>query len=452
MLPLLLACAGSTTDPFDVPEAGPLHADGTRLVDDDGRVATLHGVNTGGRAKFAPYLPYESGTVDDYLDRAEAWGVDVLRVPFVWAALEPTEGDDDEAWLADYDALLDGAAARGMWTIVDAHQDIWSEVYCGDGFPAWTVADPPDPHHDCPDWFNAYLGADDDVTAAFDTFWDDSTGVQTAFGAMWDRMAAHEAGRDGVLGFELLNEPFHGSMDEATWGETVYAPFVEALADRVRAEAPDQLVFFDATGLDAIDQAPAFPRPSGDGLVFAPHYYDPTAFLGGTPDPDAVHDALARWAELGATWNLPILIGEAGVDNDSSGAGTYADAVWSAVDDLGLGLTWWEYSVATESWNGEDMDLVEPDGTEVDALVDALARPYAALLAGDDLVTDTDGTVWTFAWTPTDGGVTELRWPTRLGAVTAEVEGGAAQVVGGRVYVQADDDVDTVLVTLTPPL
>lgn len=433
---LLLACAEPA--PLDVPEPGVIRAEGTRLVDEHGRTLTLRGVNAGGRSKFAPYMPFDAD-VEAYLDRAESWGIDVLRVPFVWAALEPTEGQDDADWLARYDALLDGAAARGMWTVVDAHQDIYGEMYCGDGFPAWTVADPPDPHHDCPDWFNAYLTGDTEVDAAFDAFWSDSTGVRTAFGAMWDRMVDRHADRAGVLGFEILNEPHHGTMDTEVWSDEVYVPFIEEFAARMQARAPDALVFFDATGLDAVDQSPAFERPAGEGLVFAPHFYDPAAFFGGASDPDAVAAGIGRWAALGASWDLPILIGEVGVDPAGEGAGAFAETVWDAVADEGLGATWWEYSVAEEAWNDEHMSIVAADGSEEAALVDALARPYVALLAGDALQASHDGDTWTFVWTATDG-VSELRWPSRRGAVDVRVEGGRYEIRGDRVYVEADAD------------
>jgi endoglycosylceramidase len=438
---ILLACARDLA-PVD---PGALHPEGTRLVDAHGRTVTLRGVNAGGRSKFAPYLPYDGDDLDGYLDRAAEWGVNVLRVPFAWAAMEPSPGDDDEAWLARYDALLDGAAARGMFTIVDAHQDVYAEPLCGDGFPAWTLPAEPAPRESCEDWFLAYVVGDPEVDAAFDAFWTDATGVRAAFGAMWDRVAARHADRPGVIGYEILNEPHRGSLDEDTWGETVYAPFVTELAGRIRAADPDALVFFDSGPLDAIDQDPPFDLPAGDGLVFAPHYYDPTAFLGGSPDPESVRDALAAWAEVGADWDVPVLVGEVGVDPDSEAPGAFAEAVWDSVAALGLGATWWEYSVAAERWNGENFSLVAADGTEAAPLVDALVRPYAALLAGEDLATTRDGDAWTFAWTAADG-VTELVWPARLGAVAVETEARFA-VVGDRVLVEADGAVQ---VTLRP--
>lgn len=141
------------------PESTRLAANGTALVDDLGRVVFLRGVDAGGRSKFAPYVPFDFTDEDDfptklaqYMDRAASWGIDAMRVPFTWAALEPVRGQDDEAWLAHYVAIIDAAWARGIWTVIDFHQDVYAENFCGDGFPSWTLSNPPPPSHDCPQW------------------------------------------------------------------------------------------------------------------------------------------------------------------------------------------------------------------------------------------------------------------------------------------------------------
>ena len=139
----------------------------------------LRGVDAGGRSKFAPYVPFDyrrpaqlrRRRSPPYLDRAASWGIDAMRVPFVWAARRADAGQPTtQAFLARYDALLDAAWARGIWTVVDFHQDVYAETFCGDGFPAWTIPAPPAPHARLPDWGGEYLG-DTDVASAFDRFW-----------------------------------------------------------------------------------------------------------------------------------------------------------------------------------------------------------------------------------------------------------------------------------------
>src|SRR5262249_20571269 len=161
---------------------------------------------------------------------------------------EPEEGMDDEAFLARYDALLDGAWARGMYTVVDFHQDVYAEAFCGDGFPGWTIPDPkPMPHHDCPSWAAEYF-VDDGVKAAFDRFWADGSTVRAAYEALWDRMAKRHKDRPGVIGFELLNEPGWGTANLDAFEATTLSAFYADMATKLRAVAPESLVFFDATG------------------------------------------------------------------------------------------------------------------------------------------------------------------------------------------------------------
>src|SRR3954453_1861637 len=71
---LVPACSSKAPDSpaaractLDVPSAAPdwrLHADGTVLRDSLNRVVLLRGINTGGRSKVAPYLPFDFDTND----------------------------------------------------------------------------------------------------------------------------------------------------------------------------------------------------------------------------------------------------------------------------------------------------------------------------------------------------------------------------------------------------
>lgn len=409
-----------------LPELSDHHLvpDGTLLRDAAGRVVFLRGLNAGGRSKFAPYVPFdfapEAGGYDDalarYLDRAASWGVSVLRVPFVWSAVEPTQGMDDETFLARYDALLDAAWQRRIYTIVDFHQDIYSDVYCGDGFPAWTLPGPtPAPHHDCPDWFVRYSN-DDDVRAAFDRFWTDETGARTAFRALWTRLVARHAGRPGVIGYEPINEPHQGNADAKTWEIETLGPFYTEMAALVHQGDPDALVFFDATGNDAIGASTYLEKPDGDRLVFAPHWYDPAALFGGTPSPSNATTGLAKWAEKGRAWGIPVLVGESGVPRDIENASEFVPAIYDAMDDNALHFTYWEYSDSKEEWNGEDLSLIDLEGREASAIVDAIVRPYPRAVAGDALSFRYDVAARSFHLAydaSAEAGVTELVVPER---------------------------------------
>ncbi len=453
-LVLAAGCGPKTTCEIPPPSVGDgqLRADGTVFRDTLGRQVFLRGVNVGGRSKFAPYAPFDFAggsfqpALDAYLDRAQSWGIDFARVPFTWEAVEPTQGTDDADFLSRYDALLDGLWKRGIRTVVDFHQDVYAQMYCGDGFPAWTVPGThPAPHHDCPGWGGEYL-TDPDVAAAFDRFWAPGSTVQTSYAALWDRVATRYAARPGVVGFELFNEPGWGTSTVNDWEANVLPPFFTSMAARVHALAPDRLVFFEGPGSDGITATTNLSRPDGDGLVFAPHYYQLAVNLG------TIASDLGHWAARGRGWKVPVVVGEFGVDADDPQAVAALQAHWDALEALGLGGAEWEYSVSTEAWNAEHLGLVEADGGE-NVTVAPLVRAYVRALAGSDLkVTRGPGGEVSWQYSAT-GGVTEVVAPARLASGGWEVQVTGAcvdQRQPGLMLVKADADGASVRLSLTP--
>jgi endoglycosylceramidase len=436
-----------------------LSVQGTTFVDAGGRVVTLRGVNAGGRSKFAPYVPFDfapgqyAGALAAYMDHAASWGVNVLRVPFTWAALEPAQGQDDASWLSLYDQLLDAAWARDIYTILDFHQDVYSEVYCGDGFPAWTVDNPPAPHHDCPNWSYEYA-TDANVQGAFDRFWAAGSGVQAAYLAAWDVMVARYRDRPGVIGFEPINEPGWGSADETTFSASTLTSFYSTVVARMRAAAPRSLVFVDPVGLDGALLTTQLGRPTGDGVVFAPHFYPLNRA------PDAVAKGLATWAGIGASWNVPVFVGEFGTNDTSEAAVPFLAAVFTAFDSLGLSGAQWEYSVSADVWNAETFGLVAADGTE-NPVARPVQRPYARAVAGSSVSQGYDPASRVFSLTyvagpsPSAGpGVTEVALPPAAytSGYDVTLTGACADTTSspGRVLLQADAGGGAVSLRIAP--
>ena len=396
-----------------------LTADGATFRDGLGRQVFLRGVDAGGRSKFAPYVPFDYPTngyaaaLASYMDRAASWGIDVLRVPFTWAAVESVEGTDDENFLSMYDALLDAAWARGMWTVIDFHQDVYSEVFCGDGFPAWTVPNAPAPHHDCPNWGSEYL-MDTDVQAAFDRLWAQGSPIQDAMLSLWDRMVARYKDKPGVLGFEIINEPGWGTQAVETFESGSLTTFYARAVPRIQAEAPSSLLFLDPTGFAGEFLVTGLTPPAGaSGIVFAPHYYQ----LGaddGYGKPDAVLGDLEKWVAVGATWNAPVFLGEFGVNDTVANAQDFMRAHFEALDALGMSGTEWEYSVSVDAWNDESDGIVAADGTEL-PVAGAVLRPFAKAVAGSAITSSYDATSRTFkvSYTP-QPGITEISMPARV--------------------------------------
>ncbi len=450
----LLTATTCTITPPTTSADWRLSATGTTFTDSLGRVVSLRGVAAGGRSKFAPYVPFDypdggyASALDGYIAHAASWGIDVMRVPFTWAALEPTEGTNDADWLSRYDQLLDAAWAHGIWTILDFHQDIYSEVFCGDGFPGWTVPDAGPPHHDCPNWGSAYF-TDQGVIAAFDAFWEAGSPVQSKYLAAWDTMVARYKDKPGVLGFEPLNEPGWGSADESTFSATTLTAFYSLMVPRMRAAAPTSLVFVDTPGIDGASVSTSLAKPTGDGIVFAPHYYP---IVGPSSDPTT---DLVAWQTIGKTWNVPVFVGEFGALDTQKTTPAYMQSVFSALDALSLSGSEWEYSIASEVWNGELFGLVSPDGGEL-PVAQAIQRPYARAVAGSAIAQAFDPTANTFtlSFTPSSApGITEVAIPAELvaGGYDIGLAGACEDAVSepGRILLKPSTGATTVSLTIT---
>jgi endoglycosylceramidase len=382
------------------------------------------------------------------MSRAASWGIDVMRVPFTWAALEPVQGQDDESWLSLYDQLLDAAWAQGIWTIVDFHQDVYSEVYCGDGFPGWTVANPPAPAHDCPQWSQEYLD-DPAVESAFDAFWASGSPVLPEYQSAWSVMIARYKDKPGVLGFEPMNEPGWGTENESMFGATTLTSFYSVMVPFMRSQAPTSLVFIDTTGLDGGTLATGLQKPMGDGMVFAPHFYPLS------PVPESVAYDMQNWLAMSASWNVPLFLGEMGESALVGNVTDYMAAHWAAFDANGaVGGAWWEYSTSVDLWNSETNTIVAPDGTEL-PVVAAIIRPFARAVAGSAIQQSFDQTTsaFTLVYTPTTG-VTSVSFPARAYAKGYKVEltGGCYDdtSVSGQLLIQPDPAATQVSLTVSP--
>lgn len=411
-----------------------------RMLDALGRDVALRGLNTGGRSKFAPFLPFTvtdpadldavRAAADTYFGRMPAWGLDAVRMPFSWEALEPTPGRYDTAYLARYEAMIDAAWAHGLRVVVDFHQDVYASPFCGDGFPPWSIPtpDPPPPTHDCPNWFAGYFG-NADMRESFDRFWSDADGLQGQYVAMWLTMAEAVGDHPAVVGFEPMNEPGWGTADDLdAFKEDVLRPFYADVAAQLRAVAPDVLVLYDGPGADSTGAGSHF-RPDGEGLVYAPHRYDQSLLFGNAWSGADPSPALRSAATFGAENGVPVLLGEFGYTHGAEGGDGWLTLVMDVVDERRMSATLWEYSTSPELWNGEDLSVTEADGSER-PILDAYVRPWVPAVAGASIDVRWDGEagVLQASWVAAEG-VTEVIVPARrfpTGPEAIELQGAGA--------------------------
>jgi endoglycosylceramidase len=425
--------------PCDLPRPSlttdKLTIDGRFFRDALGRKVLLRGVNTGGRSKTAPFFPFpfaESGhpgqeeapafaqAAETYVARVEAWGMNTVRLPIIWEAVEPARGSYDTAYLARVRELIEVFGRRNIRVVVDMHQDLFARAYCGDGAPDWALASPVPPrpeNEDCEGWFMGYISDETGlVFPAFDRFWQNGDGIRDAFREMWTEVARQLWPVRNVVGFEIFNEPHPGTDNEERWGRDVLTPFYTEIAAAIREAAPGAPVFFDTSGTDATDQTFFIERPDGGNMVWAPHYYDPRVFLGiPITESFSAMRPVTFLEEQGERWQVPVFLGEFGAKYANPNTPLYLRKTYDALDAFSMHSTAWEYSTDSFDWNLEGFSLVEPDGTERPA-ADELVRVYPAAIAGsgETFTFSKRSRIGSLAWNATAGGITEVAIPSRL--------------------------------------
>ncbi|MDR3314779.1 MAG: cellulase family glycosylhydrolase [Oscillospiraceae bacterium] len=212
----------------------PISVKGRAFVDAKGRTRILNGMNFDHKQGGADVFRYQLD--DDFFTTYAARGFTVLRLGVTWENLEPEPGQYNESYLRSLDAIFAAAALHGVYVFLDMHQDLYSgfETRVGDGAPAWaTLSDGYHQRKPFYVWGEAYIWGKA-VHRSFDHFWaNDEThgkGLQDHFSALWAMLARRYGGRSALLGYDLLNEPFPGSLGGAMFRKLGAKAVQEALA------------------------------------------------------------------------------------------------------------------------------------------------------------------------------------------------------------------------------
>ena len=115
----------------------PLGHTGRWMTDADGRVVVLHGLNQ--VYKVPPYTPSADGFGDDDAAFLQANGFNAMRVGVIWAAVEPQPLNYDDNYLPRSRRPWQTLASHGIVSLLDFHQDMYNEVFQGEGAPPWAV-------------------------------------------------------------------------------------------------------------------------------------------------------------------------------------------------------------------------------------------------------------------------------------------------------------------------
>lgn len=421
---LLSGCNSNGTS--ESADLGVIKAEGRWMVDDEGRVLMIHGVNQVN--KLPPYDAASLGFDQEDAELLRNYGFNAVRLGVMWAAIEPTRGQYNKDYLESIRQTVKLLKAQGIYSLLDFHQDAFSVNHGGSGFPDWaalgtgTVSDKAFPFM----YFDLFNTA---VSDDFDSFWNNQDGIQDSYMDMLTLVVETLGNEDGVLGVEFINEPFPGTQ----WTqcrESLLSPldfsqgcqefdsghltnFYNKAIEHIRSVNSTIMVVYDENTLGGLGAPPFISTIQDDNALFSWHNYLATDFA--TPFKDA-----QNYQKLSGS---AILMTEFGANPDPDNW----REVLSLSDSNLMSWMFWAYSnnppykimpVAGFGTDGGQQGLVYDLSKPMDAnltdanksivrdvnldvaRVEAISRPYPQWTAGipQELDYNTSTNILTFKW------------------------------------------------------
>ena len=375
----------------------PLSNVGTWLTTSDGQVVILHGLNE--VYKLAPYEPSASGFNEADAQFLADNGFNVVRLGVIWAGVEPQPGVIDTAYLDSIQQTVQMLADHGIYTIIDMHQDLYSEEFYGEGAPDWASDGGGRPNKNSGFPGNYYVNSA--MNHAWDAFWGNADapngiGLQDNYTLSWQHIASYFSGDSAVIGYDIMNEPFPGSnYPVALLGGSFFAtqqltPMYQQVAAAIRS--------VDAT-------TPLYLEPPNPAVTEVPTLLGiPVALLGRVSDPNfvlAFHDycgpiggalctkiantLAAQARNYSKRHNVPAVMNEFGATSDAS---TLTKEM-SAGDRYLMGWAEWAYTGKGDITGSPDVEglvydpALPPTGDNVNSgNLAILASPYPQVVSG----------------------------------------------------------------------
>jgi endoglucanase len=317
-----------------------LHTSGRNIVNAQGQVVRLRGVNLGAWLMFEDWMsPMDSGSLPDSysayttlanrfgepteqslvrtyqqnwittadLDNIKNAGLNCVRVPFWWANLYKLNDTSPAGWRPDAFEMLDwivnNAGSRGIYVILDFHGVVGYQT----------------------NWQSA-------GRVNFNQYWTNANDQGDTAYAWW-QVANHFKGNATVAMYDLINEPAQAPSNQAV---------IDAqnnLYNSVRSADPGHMISIEGTF--GTWSWSALPSPASKGwtnVVYQFHEYqwnNQTAAGVRTGANNQVNDFNNH-----ASYNCPDLIGEF---NHFQATGSAAKAILDTYTNNNISWTYWAY-------------------------------------------------------------------------------------------------------------
>ncbi|KAF9175811.1 hypothetical protein BGX21_003935 [Mortierella sp. AD011] len=279
------------------------------FIDAEGRSRFFHGTNMVSKSppwhlNVNTFVPGRS-IVEKDIEFLKSINVNSIRLGVHWAGVEPVRGQYNQTFLDISNGIIQKFQDNGIYTLVDQHQDVFAEQLCGHGVPLWFVkpgwvtashgfpvpqTSTPFPvdangipaESDCNsiDWATSYLSYA--VGNAFGRLYNNYDNLGDSWAAYWNKVASSYGSLPGVMGYDLMNEPWVGDhMADPTLLVPGKADGVnmEPLWNKgnaaIRAVDNTTIVFFEGSTFDILNGFNNVPGGDGSKTAQSYHYYKP---------------------------------------------------------------------------------------------------------------------------------------------------------------------------------
>lgn len=415
----------AVAQPQDPPLAGFLRADGDVIADGRGNQVLLRGANVNQLVDFFEPRPDVEGTrpltESDFAGMAEQ-GFNVARLGISWSALEPDRGQLDAEYLGLIEDAVGWAKKYGIYIVIDMHQDSWWNGATPEGTACRPGTDPMWGYDGAPGWATRTDGAPRcqfqgrDISPAsdraFQHFYFDTHGVQSAFIRTWAELAATFRDEPAVAGFDLLNEPGFGESAPVTTSYLL-GRFYDRAIEEIRAAGAPQIVFFEPSILWSglgFDTGPTPGFTDDANIVYSPHLYAESITMDrslGLPPIVGIERQFELAERAAQAYGVPLWSGEYGYWGDAADRVARLTRYAAEEDDRVLGSAYWVWKQACgdpQNGIGEFGDALIPqdcatgdDAAPRDDLLAILSRAYPRSAPGTVTRLTADGAALTLS-------------------------------------------------------
>ena len=307
-----------------------------QLVDESGAWVRIKGVNYNLIENINKNPPNSV-----HFDKIQSWGFNFVRFPINWYFLEPSPGAINWSYIDEIETAVQMANDRGLYILIDMHQ--WNTAQCfvsGSGFPTWFV--------------NAVAGTCSNQSAFWTNFWQNPIlnvapyqGMTAGqiFAEAWRNVVWRLRNYNNVVGWDILNEPYRGSIDEIIFNNQILPQFYKSVGDRIRwsdwrdGDQKHHVLFIE--GEDG-DIKSSMSKPNLSNFVLSPHLYTDSQYW---TNCQYLSSVAHRGIDKANSWRIPTVFSEFGANSGPDGGSgpQFANYVSRIIGVNGQSWSWWDF-------------------------------------------------------------------------------------------------------------